>query len=632
MSVQPVPIVQRRLLSSPSALALARTYRRLMWLGALVFLALVGITLWSGWQRQLAAEVTSANQRVHASSIRLKSLIKSASDQITQLADWSSNFPHHPPHIGSGSVLQAQVRQASVAGDITLDTLAALPPEHRLAQLLALKAASQPRPGGLPSDLDLALSLVDRLGDHTKTSPFLRWTYFNAASQNLLLVAPWVSRSDLLAGEVDTRSFLQHAWNYEVTTAGLPANNPQRQPYWTRAYIDQAGAGLTVSHAAPIYWGDEFVGVVATDVLLGFLNEFLREFPDPEGLLTISNEHGQILGDRRPAPSGQLAIDAIDTLLPPPLRQGVSLDNLKGERIGNDLVFSESLDSPHWRLVFQLPQATLQQRALAAYSSQLSLALLLVAGALLMHWLLWRMYVAPALQIADYVARESAGSHPVLPRVPGLWRPWLDAMAAAFNDRQRYLDELQQSNEVLEQRVARRTQALQAANARLELLSVTDPLTGAYNRRHLFELLDGERQRVLRGGEVFSVLMIDLDFFKKVNAGFGHAAGDAVLCEFVTRCRAVVRKTDVVCRFGGEEFVVFMPTIQGDGAGQLAERLRRAMEATPVDFEGAVITVTVSIGVASYRSGESLEELLSRADHRLYTAKEEGRNRVVCQA
>lgn len=620
MSVQPDTIVQRGLLSSPSALALARTYRRLMWLGAVVFLSVVGLTVWSGWQRQVAAEVTLANQRVHASSIRLQSVIKSATDQITQLADWSTSFEHHAPHSAPGSV-----RQVS-------PTLDALPPEHRLGQLLALEAASQARPGGLPSDLDLALSLVDRLGDHTKTSPFLRWTYFNAASQNLLLVAPWVSKADLLGGEIDTRSFLQHAWNYEVTTAGLPANNPQRQPYWTRAYMDQAGAGLTVSHAAPIYWGDEFVGVVATDVLLGFLNEFLRDFSDPAGLLTISNEHGQILGDRRPASSGQLAIGAIDTLLPPALRRGLSLDNLKGEVIGSDRVFSETLSNPNWRLVFQLPQATLQQRALEAFSPQLHLALLLVVGALLMHWLLWRMYVAPALRIADYVAGESSGSHPALPRVPGLWRPWLHAMAAAFGDRQRYLDELQQSNEVLEQRVARRTQALQAANARLERLSVTDPLTSAFNRRYLFELLDGERQRVLRGGEVFSVLMIDLDFFKKVNDGFGHAAGDAVLCEFVTRCRTVVRKTDVVCRFGGEEFVVFMPTIQGDGAGQLAERLRRAIAATPVDFEGAAIAVTVSIGVASYRAGESLEALLSRADHRLYTAKEEGRNRVVCQA
>ncbi|MBB1075653.1 diguanylate cyclase [Rhodoferax sp. 4810] len=617
--------------SATPALALARAYQRLMLLGTVGFLLVVGLTVYSGWQRHVAAEVGLIHQQLHGSAIRLQAIIKSASDQITQLADWSNRFPRHAPYQGAADVRQA-VEQARKAGDITLDALQALPPEQRLGQMVALTAASQPRAGGLPSDLDVALALVDRLGVDAKTSPFLRWTYFNAASQNLLLIAPWVASKDLLGDEPDSRSFLQHSWRYEVTTAGLPANNPQRQPYWTRAYQDQAGAGLMISHAAPIYWGDDFVGVVATDVLLGFLSDFLREFPDQEGLLTISNEQGQILGDRRDMPAGQAEITSIDTLLPPKLLNGVALDNLRGESIGSDLVFSASTDNPHWRIVFQVPQATIHQRALAAFSAQLYLSLFMVLGVFVVNLLLWRMYVAPALQIADFVARESGGGHPVLPRVPRLWQPWLDAMAQAFGDRQRYLNELQQSNEALEQRVARRTQALQAANTRLEALSVTDPLTGAFNRRHLFELLISESQRVLRGGEVFSLLMIDLDFFKKVNNGFGHLAGDAVLCEFVARSRAAVRKTDVVCRFGGEEFVVFMPAMRGAGAAQLGERLRHAIDATPVVFDGAVITVTVSVGVASYRAGESLEELLSRADHRLYMAKEEGRNRVVCEA
>ena len=318
-------------LSSPPALALALAYQRLMVLGTLGFLLLVGLTVYSGWQRHMAAEMVVIQQQVQSSAIRLQAVIKSASDHITQLSDWSTHFPRHAPYQGSEDVRQAieQARHAAPGGEITLQALEALPPEHRLSQLVALSPASQARPGGLPSDLDLALSLVSRIGADIQTSPFLRWTYFNAASQNLLLVAPWVAKTDLLSGEPDSRSFLRHAWNYEVTTAGLPANNPQRQPYWTRAYQDQAGAGLMISHAAPIYWGDEFVGVVATDVLLGFLSEFLREFPDPEGLLTISNDQGQILGDRRAAPAGKVVLDSIDTLLPPDLRRGLSLDKLR---------------------------------------------------------------------------------------------------------------------------------------------------------------------------------------------------------------------------------------------------------------------------------------------------------------
>ena len=634
MSAPSASIAKNKALSSPSTLALARAYQRLMLLGSVGFLLVVGLTVYDGWQRHMAAEVAVIHQRMHASVIQLKGIIKSATDQITQLASWSNNFPRHAPYQGSGEVRLAieLARKALPDGEVTLDALASLPPAHRLGQLVALPAASQPRAGGLPSDLDLALALVDRLGVDAQTSPYLRWTYFNAASQNLLLIAPWLPKKDLLGSEPSSRRFLQQAWQYEVTTAGLPANNPQRKPYWTRAYQDQAGAGLMISHAAPIYWGDAFVGVVATDVLLGFLNDFLREFPDQEGLLTISNEQGQILGDRRPLPVGQQAIASIDTLLPPELRHGRSLDNLQGESIGSDLVFSASFDNPHWRIVFQIPKATIQQRAMEAFSAQLYLSLFLVLVVLIINLLLWRLYVAPALQIADFVAGESGGSHPALPKVPRLWQPWLDAMAQAFGDRRRYLAELQQSNEVLEQRVARRTQALLAANTRLQALSVTDPLTGAFNRRHLFDLLNSERLRVLRSGGAFSLLMIDLDLFKRVNDAFGHAAGDAVLREFVLRSRAVVRQTDVICRFGGEEFVVLMPAMQGEGAALLGERLRCAMASTPVVFEGASIAFTVSVGVASYRAGERLEELLSRADHRLYMAKEEGRNRVVCEA
>lgn len=630
------PFSRSAALNSSAATALAVYYQRLIVLGTLVFLGLVGWTLWSGWQRQMAAEVSHINQQMQASSIRLQAIIKTTTDQITQLADWATQFPYHTPYLGSGDLRLAvqQARAVSPGGEFTLDILSALPPEHRLGQLLVRPGASRARPGGLPSNLDLGLSLMDRAGTDVKTTPFLRWTYFNSADKDLLLIAPWVSRRDLLGDEPDLQTFMDHAWTYEVTTAGLPANNPQRQAYWTHAYQDQAGAGLMISHAAPVYWGHEFVGVVATDVLLGFLNDFLREFPDKDGVLTISNAPGQILGDSRHSATaaGSGEIQSLDSVLPVAVRQGLLLDKLQGERMGDDLVFSATLANPNWRIVFQVPQATLNKRATQAFSAQLYLSLLLVLGAFVMHWVLWRIYVAPALVIADFVARQATAAQPdtpQMPQVPRLWRPWLQSLAQVFAERLYYMATLKDSNAVLERRVAERTQALVDANARLEALSVTDPLTSAFNRRHLFELLEAERQRVLRGGEVFSVLMMDLDAFKQVNDTFGHAAGDAVLCEFVNRSQAIVRKTDVICRYGGEEFVAFLPALQGQGAEQLAERLNHAMAEAPVVLAGVPMSVSVSIGVACYRPGESLEVLLSRADARLYSAKNQGRNQVV---
>ena len=184
---------------------------------------------------------------------------------------------------------------------------------------------------------------------------------------------------------------------------------------------------------------------------------------------------------------------------------------------------------------------------------------------------------------------------------------------------------------MLEQRVTQRTQALLTANAHLETLSATDSLTGAFNRRHLFELLDSERERVLRGGEVFSLLLIDLDFFKRVNDGFGHAGGDAVVCEFVMRSREVVRKTDVICRYGGEEFALVLSDTPRTGALTFARAIMNLLKARglvhPQSEASPLVTISGGITTCVPDDTTTAEVLLQRADEALYTAKGRGRNR-----
>lgn len=614
--------------------ALSAYYRRLIVLGTLIFLLLVGWTVWSGWQRQYAEELNLAQQRVHESAIHLKAIIKAATDHLTQLHHWATRFPDHAPYAGAHELSTAMndAIKASGNGEFTLDALSALPAEQRLGQMLALTKGHRPRPDGRPTPMDLGLSLLGRMDAARRTSPFLRWSFFFAADRTLLAVTPWASRRDMLGEETSMQGFLERSWTYDITVYGLPENNPQRRSYWTPAYPDQAGAGPMVSHGAPVYWGDEFVGVVGTDVLLDFLGDFLDSFPDPDGLLVIVNEYGQILGDRNRPPGGHNEIRSIDTLLPPDGPARRHLTESRGEPFGSDRLFVAGIDDPAWQVVYLLPQATLMQRALKAYSAPLALAALLVMAVFAMQWILWSLYVAPALHIAHFVALESSGVQAAIPAVPRQWRPWIQAMAQAFADRRRYLAQLRDSHETLERRVAERTQALVDANQRLEKLSLTDPLTGAFNRRYLFDLLEAEQQRIRRGGEGMAVLLIDLDHFKSINDRFGHAAGDAVLREFVRRSQETVRITDAVCRYGGEEFVILAPSISGAGAAALAERLRQVMADTPVEFDGVAIDVTASIGVAGYRDRESIEDLLARADRRLYRAKAAGRNRVVTGA
>ena len=618
--------------SNLGVISLKTYYWRLMILGSLAFLLLVGWTVWTGWQRQYTQEINLANQRIKESSIHLKSIIKAATDHLEQIENWATRFPNHTPYSGPyelGETMK-QAIELSADGEFTLDALSALPPEQRLGQMLGLTEADYPHPADQPSQLDLGLSLLGRMDDARKTSPFLRWSYFFSADKHLLAVTPWASSQEMLNGEVSIRNFLFHSWQYDITKLGLPENNPKRQFYWTPAYPDQAGAGLMVSYGAPIYWNNTFIGIVGTDVLLNFLGDFLHGFPDSEGVLLIVNEHGQILGNRQHNLQQNKEIPLISDVLP----KGITWPSIiksHGEQLGDNHVFVATIDNPQWHIVYLLPQSVVTWRVIYAYTGPFLLAVLLIVAAFAMQWALWRMYVAPALHITYVVAAESEGCQLSASAIPQQWQPWIQKMVQAFNDRRRYLFELQASHEALEERVAARTKELLLANQQLEKLSITDPLTGAFNRRYLFDLLTKEQQRIHRGGESMSVLLIDLDHFKRINDQFGHAAGDAVLREFVKRSQHTVRMTDAVCRYGGEEFVIFLPSLSCGNAAILAERIRSVVADTPFESDGLEIPVTTSIGVAEYRNAETIEGLLSRADQLLYHAKKTGRNRVVIE-
>ena len=181
------------------------------------------------------------------------------------------------------------------------------------------------------------------------------------------------------------------------------------------------------------------------------------------------------------------------------------------------------------------------------------------------------------------------------------------------------------------QKLLEQSDALRQSNAELERLSLTDPLTGLGNRRLFEKCIETDMALFRRHGDLSSLLVLDLDRFKVVNDTYGHDVGDTILCRFADLLRQHMRETDAVCRLGGEEFAVFLRRTDAPTAMEIAEKLRRRLEAMVVDSPaGARVSVTASIGAAILSRPLNLtsaEALYKAADEAMYASKQRGRNR-----
>jgi diguanylate cyclase (GGDEF)-like protein len=168
--------------------------------------------------------------------------------------------------------------------------------------------------------------------------------------------------------------------------------------------------------------------------------------------------------------------------------------------------------------------------------------------------------------------------------------------------------------------------------ARLEHQINTDDLTGLASRRRILDLLLQEFERARRYASPLAILAVDIDHFKQINDTCGHDGGDEALRVFAGVLRGGLRSPDMAGRMGGEEFMVVLPETGPEEARQAAERLRQMVEARGVSLDKKILRLTVSIGIASIETCDSVEELMKAADHALYAAKDAGRNRCVFQS
>lgn len=184
-------------------------------------------------------------------------------------------------------------------------------------------------------------------------------------------------------------------------------------------------------------------------------------------------------------------------------------------------------------------------------------------------------------------------------------------------------------------RILRLEQSLKNANEEIRILSITDALTGCYNRAYMGQRFPQEINRAQRYNHALSVVLVDIDFFKKINDAHGHQAGDRVLKAFGTCIMGQLRdRVDWVARYGGEEFLIILPETGYTGAASVAERLRRSVANLAIDYNDKEISVTASFGGATVDFSQmtnhtiSMEELINYADEQLYRSKNEGRDRI----
>ncbi|OHC83903.1 MAG: hypothetical protein A3J87_04995 [Sideroxydans sp. RIFOXYB12_FULL_59_6] len=184
-------------------------------------------------------------------------------------------------------------------------------------------------------------------------------------------------------------------------------------------------------------------------------------------------------------------------------------------------------------------------------------------------------------------------------------------------------------NQAISQQLEQRNRQLAETARQLHTLAMHDELTGIYNRRHIVDLLERQRQLFNRHGTPCSLALFDIDHFKQVNDRHGHAAGDEVLIAFVQRIQSLLRMEDAFGRYGGEEFLLVLPQTHASDALLLAERIRLQVADTPLVMLPQPLQVTLSCGIAELQGQENVDVWLNRADTALYRAKAAGRDRVL---
>ncbi len=372
------------------------------------------------------------------------------------------------------------------------------------------------------------------------------------------------------------------------------------------AYWDAGLGKAALALAVPIRQADgRYVGALLAKVNLRSVADILQRLaPADSGDVYLMNDQARLILRSRSS-----SAELMRTKLPPATaqalidREGTIVQYKRAD--GRDVVGTlRRVPALRWAAVVEMPRAEAVRRSGGSESGIGVTLLLLLAGAGLVAYV-GLLMVRPIERLAGAAAKVAAGDLSV--EIPSAGRGEAGTLTQVFKNLVTRLREREGQGE-------------------LERLSVTDALTGLYNRRHLMGTLANEVQRSRRLRRTFSVLLADVDHFKQYNDTHGHLGGDAALVKVAEILRKMTRGVDSVARYGGEEFLVMLIEAPIATAAAVGERIRARVAAE--EFGGG--TMTVSVGAAEYPThGDTPEELIASADAAMYQAKGEGRDRVI---
>ncbi len=394
----------------------------------------LGVLLIAGglfWVQVDQSERTARTQleaRLREAALALNFILKASADNVDDLEveaeDWlqTNTTPPEPP-----SALYTRLTARASAGLFTLDRV---PPPYTTELIGNLTATARTPDAEFRSEIEMALSLNGRFHAIGKLLPNAAWVYYTSAS-GFINIYPWTASKSF--------KYSPALLEKEFFTGGLPNNNPKRKRFWTEAYVDEAGKGLMVTVATPIYRGKNFRGTVAIDLTLDELNRFVKTWNDGSGELFVVNDRDQVLAHPRLVTSKDTAIKQLAEALPAEFRTDAkALMAAAHEKLasrGDWLVEALPLEQAPFRLVMVVHHGSLVLEILAGAGLTV-LALLLGLGLtlILSSRLTLAGFITPSQKLVDYIAHKLRDENTAIPQVPEAWTPWFKTIADVFAD------------------------------------------------------------------------------------------------------------------------------------------------------------------------------------------------------